>query len=216
MSPETIENVVLERLVPDLQSQGYDVFVHPNKQIVPSFLGSYVPDLIAVRDDKSLVFEIKRKNSLSETFVEGLAKRFQGQDRWEFRVVWVNPSETQELMASQSRETISGRLNEISRLLESGFVDSAMLVSWAALEAIGRKLMAKEFTRPQSPGRLIQVLAKEGHITPDEADLLRELADVRNRLIHGELSVLARRDQVEAFLKVLSGLTSNFSLAETH
>jgi Holliday junction resolvase len=80
MSAKTIENVVLERLVPDLESQGYDVFVHPSRQIVPSFLGTYVPDLIALRDDKNLVIEIKHRGGRAENVLEDLAKRFEGKN----------------------------------------------------------------------------------------------------------------------------------------
>jgi uncharacterized protein YutE (UPF0331/DUF86 family) len=216
MSVETAESVVLERLVPDLKSQGYDVFIHPNRQMVPSFLGPYIPDIIALRDDKNLVIEIKHRNGRAEDALGDLATRFEGQSRWEFRVVWVNPSETQDELALQTPEAISARLKEVPRLLEAGFIDSALLTSWAALEAIGRKLMAGEFSRPQTPGRLVQVLAKEGYVTPDEADVLRELADMRTRFIHGELTVEARRPQVEALLEILSSLAGTIHTTEAH
>jgi uncharacterized protein YutE (UPF0331/DUF86 family) len=216
MSAQTIENVVLERLVPDLESQGYDVFVHPSKQIVPSFLGTYVPDLIALRDDKNLVIEIKHRGGRAENLLKDLAKRFEGQKQWEFRVVWISQNESRDEPKLQSRETISTRLKEISRLLDAGFFDSAMLIAWATFEAIGRKLMPKEFARPQSPGRLVEVLAQEGHITPDESDVLRQLVDMRNRLIHGELAIAISRLQVESFLKILSSLANNIGLSEAH
>jgi uncharacterized protein YutE (UPF0331/DUF86 family) len=216
MSAETIENVVLERLVPDLESQGYDVFVHPNKQMVPPFLGTYVPDLIALRNDKNLVIEIKHRRGRAENVLKDLAKRFEGQNQWEFRVVWINPSESEDGLTLQSREAISTRLKEISRLLGAGFVDSAMLMAWATFEAIGRKLMPKEFERPQSPGRLVQVLAKEGHVTPDEGDVLRQLVDMRNRFIHGELTIAISRHQVESFVRILSSLAKNIEVSEGH
>ena len=66
MSIETAESVVLERLVPELKSQGYDVFVHPGRQMVPAFLETYVPDVIALRDDKNLVIEIKAETIVME------------------------------------------------------------------------------------------------------------------------------------------------------
>jgi len=216
MSVEASESVVLERLVPDLKSKGYDVFVHPGKQLLPPFLGAYVPDIIALREDKNLVIEIKHRSGRADNFLKDLAKRFEGQNRWEFRVVWVNPSETQDGLAPQSREAIMARLKEISELLDAGFVEPAMLTSGATFEAIGRKLMSKEFSRPQTPGRLIQVLATEGHITPDEADALRELADMRNRFVHGELSVAMTRPQIEPFVKILSSLASSIEAQDVH
>lgn len=216
MSAQTTERVLLERLVPDLESQGYDVFVHPNKQIVPPFLGAYIPDLIALRDDKNLVIEIKHRSGRAEAALEEVVKRFEGQDRWEFRIVWINPNDSQDGLTLQSRETISTRLKEISLLLGAGFANSAMLLAWATFEAIGRKLMPKEFARPQSPGRLVQVLAQEGHITPDEGDVLRQLVNLRNRFIHGELTVAISRPQVESFVKILSSLANELGVSEAH
>jgi uncharacterized protein YutE (UPF0331/DUF86 family) len=216
MSVEASESVVLERLVPDLKSEGYDVFVHPSKKLLPSFLGAYVPDILALRDDKNLVIEVKHRSGPAENILKDLAKRFEGQNRWEFRVVWVNPSETQEGLVPQSQEAIMGRLKEISELLDAGFIEPAMLTSWATLEAIGRKLMAKEFRRPQTPGRLIQVLAAEGHITPDQADELRTFAEMRNRFVHGELSVAVTRPQIESFVKILSALANNKEAQGAH
>ncbi|MGC1562681.1 MAG: hypothetical protein WA820_22915, partial [Bradyrhizobium sp.] len=151
-----------------------------------------------------------------ENVLEDLAKRFEGQKQWEFRVVWINPSESRDEPRHQSREVISTRLKEISRLLDAGFADSAMLIAWATFEAIGRKLMPKEFARPQSPGRLVEVLAQEGHITPDEGDVLRQLVDMRNRFIHGELAIAISRPQVESFVKILSSLANNIGLSEAH
>lgn len=213
MSIETAESVVLERLVPDLKSQGYDVFVHPGRQMVPAFLETYTPDVIALRKDKNLVIEIKHRSGQSENSLRELAKRFEGQSDWEFRVVWVNPSETQDRLTPQSDEAIAKRIAEISGLLKVGFVDSAMLLAWATFEAVGRKMMTKEFSRPQTPGRLIQVLAKEGHITPDESDLLRKLADTRNRFIHGELTTATDRSDVESFIGILSSLANSIEPA---
>jgi uncharacterized protein YutE (UPF0331/DUF86 family) len=216
MSVDTTESVVLERLVPDLQSQGYDVFVHPSKQMVPLFLKGFAPDIIALRDDRNLVIEIKHRREAAEKVLKNVAKRFEGQDRWEFRIVWVNPDEAQEELTLQSRETIAAHLKEVSQLLDAGFVEPAMLLSWAALEAIGRKLMAKELSRPQTPGRLIQILAREGYVTPDEADILRRLAETRNRFIHGVLTVEVSRLQVEAFVGILSSLSNNLNTSELH
>jgi uncharacterized protein YutE (UPF0331/DUF86 family) len=206
MNVETAENVVLERLVPDLKSQGYDVFVHPNRQMVPPFLGAYLPDVIALRDDKNLVIEIKQGSSRAEKALEDLTKRFEGQSRWEFRIVWVNRDDDRRRLTLQSSETISSRLTEVRRLLDGEFTESALLMCWAILEAIGRRLLSDEFARPQSPARLVEILATKGLVTPDEGDALRRIADERNRVIHGELTTNIDHSVVETFLAVLTSL----------
>ncbi|WP_365948185.1 hypothetical protein [Tardiphaga sp.] len=59
---------------------------------------------------------------------------------------------------------------------------------------------------PQTQGRLVQVLAGEGYVTPDEADFLRRSASLRNRLIHGELSTHVDGSTVGTFLGILESL----------
>jgi uncharacterized protein YutE (UPF0331/DUF86 family) len=206
MNIETTENVVLERLVPDLKSQGYDVFVHPNRQMIPPFLGTYLPDVIALRDDKNLVIEIKQGSNRAEKTLQELAKRFEGQSRWEFRIVWVSADEERGKLTLQSSETISDRITEIRKLLDGGFTESALLMCWAILEATGRRLLSDEFARPQTPGRLVQILATKGLITPNEGDALRQIAEKRDRLIHGELTTDIDHSEVESFLAILTSL----------
>jgi uncharacterized protein YutE (UPF0331/DUF86 family) len=209
MNSEVAKEVVLERLVPELQSEGYDVFVRPSRRMLPLDFGSYVPDVVALRNDKKLAIEIQHNGDRSNSMPRELAKRLEELGDWEFRVVWVNPRETLEKLQLQSPAAITERLKEISGLLDAGFVDAAMLMCWAALEAIARKLTSGEFSRPQTTGRLVQVLASEGHITPDEADSLRQMADVRNRFVHGELTSAASRSDVEAFMRILSSLAND-------
>ena len=207
MNVAAAEAIVFEKLVPELRSEGYDVFLNPGKELVPSFLGSFQPDLIALRDDKNLVVEVKTERSdSSPSGLDALAKLFEGQSRWELRVFWVNPIQDRNDPELQSDESISARLEEISRMRAAGFYDSAMLLCWATFEAIGRRLMHEQFSRPQTPGRLVQVLASEGYVTPDEADFLRRSALLRNRLIHGDLSAHADSNVVETFLKILDSL----------
>jgi uncharacterized protein YutE (UPF0331/DUF86 family) len=66
--------------------------------------------------------------------------------------------------------------------------------------------MSEEFRRPQSPGRIIEVLAREGHVTPTEADRLRRLSEKRNKLIHGELQVRVSREEIQGFVAILDTL----------
>ena len=62
----------------------------------------------------------------------------------------------------------------VERLLEQGFVGAAFLLGWASFEAAGRALMVEEFRKPQTPGRLVELLAGAGYLTPTEADRLRQ------------------------------------------
>ena len=76
----------------------------------------------------------------------------------------------------------------------------------AVFEAVGRKLMADQFRRSQTSTRLLQVLAANGHLTPDEADDVRGLAEKRNALVHGELQIEVTQKELERFLSILASL----------
>jgi uncharacterized protein YutE (UPF0331/DUF86 family) len=52
----------------------------------------------------------------------------------------------------------------------------------------------------------VQILATKGLITPNEGDALRQIAEKRNRLIHGELTTDIDHSEVESFLAILTSL----------
>jgi uncharacterized protein YutE (UPF0331/DUF86 family) len=106
----------------------------------------------------------------------------------------------------QSAEAIAENIDEMAQLAASGFLRAALLLGWAAFEAAARALMTEKFEKPQTPGRLIGLLASEGYLTPDEADHLRELAKAHNAFIHGELDTEISEDELRNFSAILSTL----------
>jgi uncharacterized protein YutE (UPF0331/DUF86 family) len=82
-------------------------------------------------------------------------------------------------------------------------IGPSLLLAWATFEALARAVVSGEFQRPQTPGRLVQVLAQGGYLTPTEADKLRRLAEKRNKLIHGDLQVRVSKAEVKRFARVL-------------
>jgi uncharacterized protein YutE (UPF0331/DUF86 family) len=189
MSTEASEAAVINGLLPQLQAEGYEVFVHPRGPLVPTFLGSYNPDVIALREDRNLAIEVAQPHRNVETKLRDIAALFEGRDDWEFRIVWVATGDQQKSLARQSIAEIADKLAEVDSLIGGSHFDAAFLLSWAVLEALGRSVLEEQFRSPQTPGRLVQVLASEGVLSPREADALRPLIDLRNRLIHGELDV---------------------------
>jgi uncharacterized protein YutE (UPF0331/DUF86 family) len=99
------------------------------------------------------------------------------------------------------------RIAEIRQLITTNNLSPALLLAWASFEAVGRMLAPDQFQRPQSPGRLVQLLASEGYLTPTEADKLRTLATKRNTIIHGELQTAVSREDVEDFARILDTLS---------
>ena len=204
MSEETTEFAVIQKLLPELQAEGYEVYLQPSRLLLPAFLKQFQPDVIARRSDKNLVIEIIRESPESKKKAKRIASLIKGQDKWELRVIWVTPTSPATTVQTQTVSTIRKRIREIRELANGGHFGPALLLAWATLEAIGRLLASERFQRPQTPGRLVQVLAGEGYLTPTEADDLRSLADKRNKLIHGELQTQITKSEVNRFVDVLS------------
>jgi uncharacterized protein YutE (UPF0331/DUF86 family) len=208
MSLHPLEEIVVERLIPDLQAEGYDVIREPSSRMLPAFLGEYSPDLIALKTGSKLAIEVKSGEKRKSPSLESISKLFKGHDDWEFRVIWLSTSEKSPSPRIQGRQTILASFEQCKELARQGHHSAAMLLSWATLEAIGRNLMASELARPQTPGRVIEFMAQNGIATPKEAERLRALVKLRNSLVHGELDAQVNAEQTAEMLDILGAILS--------
>jgi len=103
-------------------------------------------------------------------------------------------------------EAIDSSIASVENLISTGQLYGATLIGWATFEALGRVLSPAKFARPQTPERLIEILAGDGVVTPSEADILRRLARSRNRIIHGTLNEKIEKGDLSKFLNVLREL----------
>jgi uncharacterized protein YutE (UPF0331/DUF86 family) len=85
---------------------------------------------------------------------------------------------------------------------------AALLLAWASLEAIARNLEPSETTRPQTPGRVVELLAAGGFVTPTQAELLRNMADIRNQVIHGNVDLQPSAGQLQELIATTGELLS--------
>ncbi len=92
MSPETTERQILIGLLPGLQADGYEVYLHPNPQMLPEFFGSYMPDAIALRSDRNLAIEVVRQSKRSERTLKKIRNLFKDQSDWRLKVVLATPA----------------------------------------------------------------------------------------------------------------------------
>src|SRR5215216_1740395 len=197
---------VIERLVPQLEADGYTVYVEPSRDLLPPFMEGYIPDAIALGPKKNLAIEIIVEGAKSTDKVNHLQRRFQNEADWELRVYYARPAGWHSILQQQSQAAIEDSMRSVEWLVSGGQNAPALLLAWGTFEALGRKLFPEKFARPQTPERLIEVLAGEGQITPSEADLLRKLARQRNELIHGNLEVSANPSEIGNFVGVLKML----------
>lgn len=88
------------------------------------------------------------------------------------------------------RGSIEGRLTRASALVQSGDVDAALLLAWAAFEGAARHgLITDGAPLPRSPGPLplIQSIAHRGLVEPDDVDRIRQVLVKRNLVAHGDV-----------------------------
>lgn len=197
---------VLQQLLPELEAQGYEVYLHPDRRLLPPFLEGYIPDAVALRADKNLAIEVTGQSEAASKKLEKVTARFENQPRWELRILWLQPIGSQRDLEIQPLAAIEKKISDVQELLNKDSLEGSLLLGWATFEALGRVLLPAEFQRPQTPHRLVEILAREGYITPSEADILRILAGKRNSLIHGELQVQTSKSEMQSFIKILADL----------
>lgn len=200
------EAEMLDSIASELREEGFEVYLQPRRPPAPAFLSNYVPDAIALREDKNLIVEVVRESPEASQRLDKIRSLLQGQPKWDLRVYWVSQAKSQRSVPVVTRDTIAESNNEVRSATTAGFHEPALLMAWATFEAAARANMPKEFQRPQTPGRLVEILAREGYVTPSEADLLRTLAEKRNRLIHGDLQVSVTAEEIKGFTEVLDSL----------
>jgi uncharacterized protein YutE (UPF0331/DUF86 family) len=209
MSHEASEATLLESVLPELEAEGFEVFANPSPPILPPFMRDHSPDAIALRKDKKLAIEVLREGVPSNRRLDKLRELFSQHKDWELRVYWVNPSSVRRAIEGASRNVIEQSIKAIEELTAGGRTGPALLMAWATFEAIGRAILPDRLQRPQPPGRLIGVLAAEGHVTPTEADHLRRMAESRNHLIHGGLETSVPEADLQRFIDVLKTLCNS-------
>jgi hypothetical protein len=197
------EKEILSGIIPALEAEGYEVFLDPRSPLAPDFLEGIRADAIAIRSDKKLLIELVHETGQESGKLDRLRRLLKEQPGWELRVILVSPATAPKSLPVQSAEAIAKSIHEAQRLTDIGFLGPGLLVGWASLEAAARRLITAQFSKPQTPGRLVDVLAEAGYVTPSEADRLRELVKLRNAYIHGDLSAVVTKEDVQQMISIL-------------
>lgn len=205
------EREILQREVERLAAEGFDVFLEPGPALAPSFAGGYLPDAIAIGKGRRIALEVSNRSDATEKKLSGVAALFGSHPDWEFRVVWAEPTVVAQRLPVQTKAEIGTAIKEIKKLRDEGYLRPAFLLAWATFEATARAVAHAEFERPQTPGRVVQVLGREGFLTPDEADELRALTQKRNTLVHGGLDADVSAGDVDRMVRALEEIAKEVS-----
>ncbi len=201
------ERDFLQTLVPGYEAEGFSVFLHPAREMLPPFMRGYQPDAIAVKDGKQIAIEIKRDVTRQAPQMEQLQQIFSKHPEWELRVYYIPGRPEEEDIQAPDLPEIEAALAEVDQLKRAGHLRAALIMAWAALEAAGRALLPQDLARPQPANKLIEVLASEGVVTPTEADSLRKAISLRNAATHGHFAVPITEQEVEQVVAAASLIT---------
>jgi uncharacterized protein YutE (UPF0331/DUF86 family) len=200
------EEAIFRTMVPQLEAEGFRVLLYPPRKILPPFLSNYRPDAVAYKGDRKIAFEVVGETRRDSEKLARLRELFANHPDWELRFVYAPPRSIDEIIPVASKEDIEAHLKEIESSLDAMGPTAALLIAWAVFEAAARWLTPSTFEMAQTPNRLLEALASEGAITPDEADTLRQLSRVRNAVAHGRLDIRPERDKVEELVALTRAL----------
>ena len=200
---ETTAKYVLETMRPRFEAEGFDVFLQPSPAILPVFMRGYRPDAIAVGPHKKIAIEVVRPLENAEKIAR-LQQLIDQHRDWELQVVRVPPSS--QAIDVSSHASIQQAVARAAALKRGGHVVPALIMAWAALEAIARALLPDKFARPQTPDRLVELVAHEGYLAPDDADIAWPLIASRHMLIHGALDATVDEAALDRFIAIIGRL----------
>lgn len=200
------EREVIDLVLPRLQAEGYDVYVHPSPSILPPFMQSYRPDAIALKKDKKIAIEVIQGGDNATQKVQHLQSLFADQEDWQLQVIYAPPLSSKSKLMVASRALIRNTIGRVEELRLAGDRLAALMMAWATFEAIGRALLPAQLGRPQTPARLVEVLASEGIVTPEEADVLRQASSIRNAVAHGGIDTIVDDELLGRVIAILTTL----------
>jgi uncharacterized protein YutE (UPF0331/DUF86 family) len=105
-----------------------------------------------------------------------------------------------------SRTEVLNRTKEVELLLAGGNVLAAFVAAWSLLEAALNSALPDADKRPRTPGTVVQTLAMDGLISDELEQSLRPLIELRNRVVHGDLTAEPSSADVNVVLSAVKAV----------
>ena len=194
------ERIALERVVPLLRSEGYEVIPEPGPDDLPPFLADRRLDAIAIGKHPSLLVEVFRKEGNRElTRIRELRTLLQGHDDWELRLFYFSSLEP---MLAPVPNTVTVNAIRAARIVSVTEPRAAILFAWSIVEAVVRQEIETTGSRALNPSALVNLLASEGFIDQNQTDEMFRLSKLRSQIAHGQLDCVATVEDVSWILSV--------------
>lgn len=203
---QNTEKQFLERLRARYEDEGFTFTVDPKSRELPDFLGSYIPDALAQKPGLSIAIEVKRNHaSVTQHSLQTIRRLFEGHPNWQLNVVFMGTDPLQPItIPPASPAMIRTRMDEVRALNGETRRGPAFVMAWSLLEAALHSVGSETTSRPRLPGTVVQTLAMNGYIDAEMERRMRSLIELRNRIVHGDLTVEPTSAEVELILSAIS------------
>ena len=202
MTANQTESRVLALLRNRYEGDGFAFIEHPEGADLPAFMQGYQPDALALGSDKSIAIEVKlRRDPATEKNLRAISERFKGQSLWEFRVVYGDAVDEERIWAPTLVQ-VRAHIEEAETLLAQNHPRAALVLGWAAIEAIARTL-SPDFpsTGSRTMRQAVELLEHLGRLRFREAQELRKLLPLRTKVVHGDFQTTVTAAEVEPVLR---------------
>jgi uncharacterized protein YutE (UPF0331/DUF86 family) len=209
-SSQLLERDVLALLAANYEERGYHFITYPPPGLLPEFLEGYRPDAIAVGTNDNIVIEVKSAGETPGQKLDEIASLVSAHPGWRFLVYYAGNAlqSTGPIETLETPRLVDG-LSEVKSLKDAGQFRAAFVLAWALLEAVFRTVefdQGKLETKPQTPGRVVEQLEMLGMLTDVEATRLRELVQIRNRIVHGAVTMRDLSSELDFMIPLLGKL----------
>lgn len=181
------EESPLQDIAKKYKERGYTVIIDPPSKQLPKFLTKFNPDMIAQRQDESVVIQVKSAGKKRGTnYWRELSSVLQNHPGWRLEVV-VGGQSKRTPSQNLKKEQIKERLQEGQELAQQKLFAASLLITWSAVEAAMR-LASKnqDIDLPNLlPATVISRLYSDGLLSRDEYDFLVNCMSLCNSVAHG-------------------------------
>ncbi|MEN9866817.1 MAG: hypothetical protein RL748_2407 [Pseudomonadota bacterium] len=207
----------IESLVAELGQNGYRVCVAPSTADLPFPLGNYQPDLIAFKGEGGMMLAVKNSyRQISVDRFHEIALQIAAHHGWRFILLTLNDISEQIFPASQEQlpnwNSLSGKVKQISFLLNKHMLEPALVYLWSLVEAALRRRAFDEcIPIERFPAlNLLNQMYSCGEVSISEHEILKALLEQRNKVAHG-LSLQLEVEHIKRPLQALTDLIGKWT-----
>jgi hypothetical protein len=176
------------------RSRGFNVVIHPKPEDLPAFAKDFKVEMVATKDDGSVLVAAKdsRSDFEADAEVARYAEIIDKHPGWQFDVYVLGPERQVKVDQGKAKEPpdeqIARDLNGVEQILQAGFVEQSLVAAWSALEAAMRKKLlsgGESVGWGTSPRTLLNELYSVGSLSTSLFRDLEKLYQSRSMIVHG-------------------------------